>query len=303
MLSNRSQTLIAIRRNTERLVELFPIILFLLIIFLISGNLMAQSENTAPATAQLQVSSDPENYTQQRIESAEQILTETDTWRNKTKIFHKNSELLVAESKRLKGEAETLEMKTLNLPKMPPLTGDQLKVALGIYQNDINLLRGHAESYDQHLRNFQSLIGECQSSNHALDSILRKYDLHIDQFHIPISTIRPPHICGRLEGTLGDTSSIANQIMYDQLRVLKAEANLRTTEEKLSTAQQSTPLLQVKAIKASVREKEEQQLLAEYARLKEEYDLLSMEKARIDGSKIATNKTTHTSVSAKLKKQ
>jgi hypothetical protein len=302
MILNRSQTLIVIRRNTERMVELFPIILFLLIIFLISGNLMAQSENLAAATAQLQVPSDPGNRTQKRIESAEQILTETDAWRNRTKIFHKNSELLIAESKRLKGEAETLEMKTLNLPKMPPLTGDQLKVALGIYQNDINLLRGHAESYDQHLRNFQSLIGECQSSNHALNSILRKYDLHIDQFHIPVSTIRPPHICGSLEHVLGNTSSIANQIMYDQMRVLKAEANLRTTEEKLSTAQQSTPLLQGKAIKESLREKEEQQLLAEYARLKEEYDLLSMEKARIDGSKAANNKITNASVAAELKK-
>jgi hypothetical protein len=302
MTPKRSEIPRFIRLNAERLVELFPIALFLLVTFFISSSLMAQSGSITVGSDQLPMTPNTETSRQQRIQSAEQIITDTQTWQNKITAFHKQSQILIAESKRLKGEAETLEMKTLNLPKLPPLSGDQLKRALGIYSNDIDQFKGHAEAYDQHLKSFQSMIGECQASNRALDSIIQKYDLHIEQFHIPIANIRPPHICVSLAKTLGDTTSIANQIMNDQMRILRAEANLHTSEEKLSTAQESTQLLQTKAVRASVRDKEEQQLLAEYARLKEEYDLLSSEKARIDGSKITSNKITHAAVSAKLKK-
>lgn len=242
---------------------------------------------------------------QRRIESARDILSEADKFRARAEAFHKRAEFQIAEAKKLKGKAEILQTRIPAVPGTLKLNGAQLEAAKSQYAADLKEFAAHARAYNLHLRQFQQTVGECHASNVTLNNVLRKYDLHLEQFHIPdlAARIRPPHICGELAETLGaETESIASRIMHDQLRVIDAEQRLRVAEQKLQVAEAVAPSIQDKAVNASIRAQSEQQLMAEFGRLRQEYDLLKMANQRLAGTMTGTGKLARTSVAGKIQK-
>jgi hypothetical protein len=100
---------------------------------------------------------------------------------------------------------------------------------------------------------------------------------------------------------MGDMSHEINSMMMDQKRVMEAQIELAKTEATLQNAEAETASTHAKAINQSQREDGEQALAAEFGRLKDEYDLLKIEKDQISGNN-QVGKVTRSSVSAKVKK-
>ncbi len=240
---------------------------------------------------------------QPRIESAQSIIDDVTKLKGSIQLFHEHAVELIAQSKRLQGEAQLLQTRTPVLPSAAKLSGAQLQSALKQYNADLANFTQHAGAYDQHLKTFQATVGECHANQQALDSVIKKYEIHADQFHVPTlpATIRPPHICKRMLAQMGDMSHEINSMMMDQKRVMEAQIELAKTEATLQNAEAETASTHAKAINQSQREDGEQALAAEFGRLKDEYDLLKIEKDQISGNN-QVGKVTRSSVSAKVKK-
>ncbi|HEY9760577.1 MAG TPA: hypothetical protein V6C97_35785 [Oculatellaceae cyanobacterium] len=254
---------------------------------------------------------------QARIESAEDIIEDAKNLQRRVHMFHQHATELIAQSKRLQGEAEVLTTKT---PVLPPttvkMTPAQLQAAVKQYSSDLEQFATHATAYDQHLRNFQATVGECHANESALNSVLKKYEIHVDQFHIPainvprtaatsvtpsLNTLRPPHVCKRMQEEMGDMSQLANSMLSDQKKVLDAQLALAKTEGSLKNAESEADASRLKATNEAKREQGEQALVREFSQLKNEYDLLKVEKDTLAGAG-GLGKVTNSSVSAKIKK-
>jgi len=240
-----------------------------------------------------------------RVQSAQAILDDIARLETSMKSYHHQAMVLIAQSRKLQGEAEVLQTRTPVLPGYTKLTPAQYQAAMKQYNSDVEAFAAHAGAYDQHLQNFQSTIGECHANDQALNSIIKKYEIHVDQFHVPnqLGAIRPPHICKRMQAAFGDMSGEANSMLMDQKRVLEAQAALAKTEATLQNAEGEAPGVHQKAMTEARREQGEQALVAEFSRLKDEYDLLKVEKDRLAGNNSALGKVSRSSVSAKIKKK
>ena len=238
-----------------------------------------------------------------RIESAQSILDDVHDLKASMRAFHRKANEVIAQSKRLQGQAEVLLTKTPVLPAAVKLTPAQYQAALKQYNGDLDNFALHAGAYDQHLKTFQATVGECHANEQALNSVIQKYEIHADQFHLPLpSTLRPPHICGHMRGGVGQIASEANSMMMDQKRVLESQLALAKTEANLQNAEGEMVGTHTKAVNEAKREEGEQALAGEFSRLKNEYDLLKIEKDQLAGHNSGVGKVTHSSVSAKVKK-
>jgi hypothetical protein len=238
-----------------------------------------------------------------RIQSAQEIINNINEFKKLTRGFHARAHQLIAESRRLKGEAEMMQTKTPTLPHAAKLSAAQYQEAAKQYNADLNAFKEHARAYDAHLRNFQATIGECHANNKALESLLKQYELHVDQFHLPELShfLRPPHVCGRLQRQVGDLSQEANAMYVDQQRIFAAQLGLAKTEGELQNAEMDATAQRKKAETEAKRESGEQALAAEFSQLKGEYDLLKVEKDTLAGNS-SVGKVTTSSVSASVKK-
>ena len=112
--------------------------------------------------------------------------------------------------------------------------------------------------------------------------MLKKYEIHVGEFHINTADIRPPHICGVLQATVNrDFTSIANTMVADQMRVLRAEGQLQAQEVDLRNAEQASAAGNMKVMDRVKREESEQALAGEFNRLQIEYELVKSEKDRL----------------------
>src|SRR5271155_5671441 len=75
----------------------------------------ANSDNTA--------GSNPPYAMSDRIQSAQEIINEIRDFKKRTQAIHTRTNLLLAESRKLKGEAELMQTKTPILPHAAKLTG------------------------------------------------------------------------------------------------------------------------------------------------------------------------------------
>ena len=238
-----------------------------------------------------------------RIESAKEIIADTKALKAKAAAFHQRVDLQIAQATKLKGEAQILQIKPPILPANLHLNAAQLAAAQNQYNSDIKEFSAHAEAYNDHLKQFQGTVGECHANDVMLDNVIHKYDLHLEEFHLPVVRISPPHICGALgEVYGGDVSHIANSIMNDQLRVINAEQDLQRAEQKLQAVEGQAPAIAGKTVNAAYRASREQELAAEFGRLRQEYDLLKVERQRLANQSVITRATT-SSLSAKLQKK
>jgi len=104
-----------------------------------------------------------------------------------------------------------------------------------------------------------------------------------------------------MEMTQARANELNSRLARDNNKVVSQTAALNQAEGHLLDAVRNSPLLDAKVLKESKRAEIETQLAAEYARLKEEYDLLAIEKAAIDGKPNATS-TAEATVNGRLKK-
>lgn len=238
-----------------------------------------------------------------RCRSASDIISDCAKFEVDANRFHQSAEVLIAQATKLKGQAQILQTKIPVLPAQGKMSATEYALGAKQYTSDLADFRNHAIAYQGHLRQFQSTVGECHAHAAALDNVLKKYEIHVGEFHINTSDIRPPHICGVLQATVNrDFTSVANQMVADQLRVLRAEQQLQSQEADLRNAEQASAAGSMKAVDRAKREESEQALAGEFNRLQIEYELLKSEKDRLASAntKGSIGKVTHSSVSGKI---
>ena len=270
--------------------------------------------------------SEPASVLPGQVESARQIIDDCENLEGTAKAFHLTVDHLVAQAGHLEGEARALqnvklaqnapdkkstlkgaaEMMHTNAPVLPlpgKLSKEQYEMGAKQYKNDVNNFAAHAQAYDAHLKEFQKSVGECHAGEKALDAVLKKYEIHVSDFHIQMQQVklRPPHICRRMQETVDrDFNQIANSMMNDQRRVMEAEQKLQKTEAELQNAEQANAVVGTKAANEAKREEGEKALAGEFGRLKEEYDLLKMERDRLATVNPNIGRVTQSSVSATI---
>lgn len=203
----------------------------------------------------------------------------------------------------LSGRASQLQ--TLPTPNIPliKLKGAQLQQAQQQFNADVAQFKVHAAEYQKHLNLFRSQIGECQAAKGAFDALHKKYEMHCDAYHL--NNIPPPHLCLEMNVSASEASSIANQLMSDQMRALRAEAQLNAEEGKLRELEGMQGKADNLVVKASDRARREREIAGMFGRLRQEYDLLEIERKTIEHSRSASAKpgaVVRPYVSGKIKK-
>jgi hypothetical protein len=237
-----------------------------------------------------------------RIKSAQNLIKQGDSYIANANALHKRATQQIAQAKVLKGEAEKLEKLAPKAIPVQKLTAQQYQAGLQSYKADIDKFKQHADIYNAHLQDFQQLVGECHANEAAYQAIAQQYQLHVEQFHIPMPNIQPPHICGELQMNQGQAASLSWMLRSDQAKVANAEFALQQEESKLAATEAMAPVIAKRLVNNSDRAKAEQGLAEEFGRLKQEYDLLSVEGKTLAANKgIPVDKLVRTSVSAKIR--
>jgi hypothetical protein len=264
-----------------------------------------------------------------RIQQASELKAGAERYVVQARKFHRSAEALIAESKNLENEARLLSQNSpntgeplkgsakftqgihLTAPAPLKLTTAQYALALNQYSSDISKFAEHAQLYNLHLAKFNTEIGACHANDQAYADNLKKYGMHINEFHLPnlrlpstaIATglIRPPHLCRAMVVSEGEASHITNSYFNDQLRLLDAQQRLETAESQLQASQQGVGLARQKLETEIKRGQGERDLAIEFGKLREEYDLLKTEQERIaSANKLAAPPASKGTVSTKV---
>jgi len=231
---------------------------------------------------------------QLRCEQAASLKAIADDYVRQAREFHRQADLQIAEAKRLKGEARYLEGITSKsgITTAPlRLSPEQARAAINQYTGDLSQFLGHAQAYNEHMKLFDQQMGRCQANEDRYQASLKVYELHLQQFHLPnlalptaaLSTglIRPPHICQAMVLSEGEAASVAGRFLSDQAKVLSAERQLARAEADLSASQQAAGMANAKLETEILRGQREKALAVEFGKLKEEYDMLVVERERL----------------------
>lgn len=224
--------------------------------------------------------SQPVQDTQARIDSAKNIIAQNENFKLHARQFHLDADADVQRAHKLKGQAESLE-KALRAGT-GKMDGTKLKDALGKYNIDLSDFRKHTMLYNAHLAQLQQQIGECHADEKQYQATLEQYKLHTQQFHIP--DVRPPHICGQLDVSRVEARGIAGKLAGDQQRVLGEQAALAAAEGRLRDTVAQSFGTDVKVLREADRHVQEQKLAAEFARLKDEFESLTIENEALAGA-------------------
>ncbi len=184
---------------------------------------------------------------------------------------------------RLTGRAS--ELQTLPMPNIPliRLKGPQLQQAMKQFNNDVEQFKIHAADYNKHYNLFRSQIGECHAAKSAFDSLHKKYEMHCDTYHL--NNIPPPKLCPPMNASVSEANSIANQLRNDQMRALRAEAQLNAEEGRLKEVEAMSGKADALVVKSGERDRREREIAGMFGRLRQEYDLLEIERKTIDHSR------------------
>jgi len=238
-----------------------------------------------------------------RMRSAEKIIDEGKLLQENIGKIRQEYKLEIAQATKLKGEAQVLRGMT------PPITGGvsltplQLKAVQSQYSGHINEFKQHAEEYQDHLKQFQLTLGECHANAAAFQKFSQDYSLHVDQFHINMPLIRPPHVCGVMDMTKDQVQHSVGGLRVDLQRVQNAQIELAKEENRLNEAQKGIPAVNAKLESSAIRENQEKALYDEFGRLRTEYDLLKTEKTALASVKTGSAALTSKNVAGKIKGQ
>ncbi len=216
------------------------------------------------------------------------IIAEAKDFKLKASQYHLNASDSVGKANRLKGQADKLRARAGALDASAPQE----------FKANLKAFKDHAIAYRAHLDKVELELGHCKASEAAYQAQLKEYSLHADVFHLP--NIRPPHICGQLDVTEQQASSIANRLREDQVRVARSEMDLAASENKLDTAMESSMHSDGSLFHRSQRAEEERKLAGEFAGLKTEYELLRTQREALLGNSLSTTSAIK-SVHAKVK--
>ncbi|HEY9785151.1 MAG TPA: hypothetical protein V6D17_07100 [Candidatus Obscuribacterales bacterium] len=278
--------------------KLVPILPSCLIAFAVA--LSVGKACSAECSAECSAGQEPAQKCQAgREEQAAELKRNFDEFIAHARRLHERTEILLAEAKNLKGRATQLRTVAPNLPPVR-LKGREYQQALVQFKADVDKFKAHADEYNDHLHKFRQQIGECSAAQAAYEEACKKYEMHCQQYHMP--NIPPPHICIDLNVSASDASNMAHQMMSDQMRAIRAERELRQTEEKIGQLENVSTKVDAHVEKQSERLKREQELAAEFGRLRQEYDLLEVERKVIEGSKTANKPIARPYVSGKVKR-
>jgi hypothetical protein len=255
-------------------------------------KLLAQAVDNQPSTEADATKSDA---TKTEADATKSDATKTEATKSDTDKKVKDETLT--------GRASQLQ--TLQTPNIPliKLKGPQLQQAMQQFNADVAQFKVHAAEYQKHLNMFRSQIGECQAAKGAFDALHKKYEMHCDAYHL--NNIPPPHLCLEMNVSASEASSIANQLMSDQMRALRAEAQLNAEEAKLRQLEGMQGNADNLVVKASERARREKEIAGMFGRLRQEYDLLEIERKTIEHSRSASSKSSpvvRPYVSGKVKK-
>jgi hypothetical protein len=259
-------------------------------------------------SAQSQSGSSETALMAKRIAQASELKSGADSYVLQAKKFHETAEHLIAESKQLEGEARVLAQNSQGKDALkgsaqfsqgvqfgapPPLklSATQYSAALNQYSGDVAKFSEHAQQYDVHLQKFNAEIGACHASDQAYVANLKKYEMHLQEFHVPnlrlpsvaiaTGTIKPPHLCPAMMVSEGQANQITGTYFNDQLRLVEAQQNLQQAERQLRNSAIPAGLANQKLETEIKRGQGERDLAVEFGKLREEYDLLKTEKERI----------------------
>lgn len=207
-----------------------------------------------------------------------------------------------AKEEKLTGRASTLQ--TMPMPNIPliKLKGPQLQQAIKQYNTDVEQFKIHAADYNKHYNLFKSQIGECHAARSAFDDLHKKYEMHCTAYHL--NNIPPPRLCPPMAGSVAEANSIANQLRSDQMRALRAEGQLRQEEGRLRELEGMQSTADALVVKGAERDRREREIAGMFGRLRQEYDLLEIERKTIEHSKggKASAPVARPYVSGKIKK-
>ena len=209
-----------------------------------------------------------------RIEQAKKLLRDSRAFTAAARIYLAQADQSIKDAKRLQGEAHQYG-KNLQLTA-PLLKGKNLQYARQQFQMDLNQFAKHAKEYKLHTEAVRQQFGHCQASLTAYEKHKRDLELHCDQFHLP--DIEPPHICLEVTTSAQEAASLQNRVAEQGKRVAEAEMQLMKAEARLKKAA---------LISDSVESElalREQDLAAEFARLKEEHRQLDVGRRAIQRS-------------------
>ncbi|MCC7529198.1 MAG: hypothetical protein IT342_11815 [Candidatus Melainabacteria bacterium] len=207
-----------------------------------------------------------------------------------------------SKEEKLTGRASTLQ--TLPMPNIPlvRLKGPQLQQAIKQFNIDVEQFKIHAAEYNKHYNLFRSQIGECNAARSAFDQLHKKYEMHCTAYHL--NNIPPPKLCPPMTASVAEANSIAGQLRSDQMRAMRAEGQLRQEETKLRELEGAQGAADSLVVKSAERDKRERDIAGKFGRLRQEYDLLEIERKTIEASKgaKATAPVARPYVSGKIKK-
>lgn len=231
-----------------------------------------------------------------RIESARQIIKSSEEYKSWAKKFIAQAKKETAEAHKLTGEAKVFRSK-LPPPKMKALRGAQLAEAKKQFSLDLSRFAQHAKQYRQHTERVRKQFGECEASRKAYERNQEKLGLHCQAFHLP--NVAPPHICLAMDLSAGEAASIKAEVQEQYKRMADAAAELNKSEERLGKALAASPTIDADVRKQHALNLQEQELVAEFGRLKEEHRQLDVARKALQSSGV---KVGVSSVSAKVKK-
>lgn len=198
------------------------------------------------------------------------------------------------EAQHLTGSANRYE--SILKPKFKPLTGAKLATARQLFKSDLELFEQHAKDYREHTQQVRAQVGECEASRRAYQLNKEAYSLHCKEYHLP--NLPPPHVCIVLGRTMEENISAAAKVRDNMKRMIEAETQLMQAEQRLGNAIKSTSVADQDARRQNEINLREQNLVAEFGRLQEEYRQLEVERSALRASGV---RDPVASVSAKLR--
>jgi hypothetical protein len=207
-----------------------------------------------------------------RIESAEAIIAQAETFKMKASQFHTDSAALIRDAVKLRGQAGSLDPN-----------------ARKTYEADLASFKSHAAAYQAHQADVEQNIGVCKATQAEYERMVSQFTLHTALFHQNnLPNVRPPHVCKHMGMEVADAQKMNNQLRVDSQRVANSEADLAGAEDKLKTAIAANQAADAPLEARSKVLDAERQLTGEFAALKTEYDMLASEHKALAGTGAAS---------------
>ncbi len=278
-----------------------------------AGNFSRRSASLAILAIAVLVSDSPSGYSAQ-LKSASlqpQLAKESQSGRESSAIrlirqaelFNQKAALLIAQTQAVTDQAKHLtgaanRYESTLTPKMKPLTGAKLASAKRMFKVDLEQFEQHAREYREHTQSAREQVGQCEASRRAYEANKQAYSLHCGDYHMP--NIPPPHVCVVLGRTMEENVSAAAKVRDNMKRMIEAETILMQAEKRLDTAVKNSDSIDMDARKQNEINLREQNLVAEFGQLQEEYRQLGVERNVLKASGV---KTVVPTVSAKLRRK